>query len=239
MNSISIQDDICIITLDDKPHNYLSEPEFIDPKELKNTISTNDAKAIVITGAGRHFSAGANLNNLKEMALNGSLLNEIEKGKDLLSTLKKFYLPIIACIEGTCFGGGLEIALQADIKIASKKAMFAFPETNLDLIPGLGGTVSLAGITGKSKALELVLKGDIINAHTAKDLKLIDYINEPKTTLNTGLTIAKNITQQRPLEIIQAVVESVRNAEKLTYEKALERETELFCMLAKKAMNKE
>ena len=195
MNRISIQDNICIITLDSKPHNYLSQPEFIDTRELKETINNNNCKAIIITGAGRHFSAGANLDNLKKMTHDGSLVSEIEKGKDLLLALKESYLPIIACIEGVCFGGGLEIALQADIKIASKKALFAFPEANLDLIPGLAGIVTLTGITGKSTALEIVLKGDTIDAQTAKELKIIDYLNEPKTTLETGLAMAKNIIQ--------------------------------------------
>ncbi len=239
MNSITIQNNICIITLNNKPHNYLEQPEFINTSVLKNTINSNNCKAIVITGAGRHFSAGANLNNLKEMVANNILFDEIEKGKALLKVLKKFLLPIIVCIEGTCFGGGLEIALHADIKIASHKALFAFPETNLDLIPGLGGIVNLVGITGKSKALELVLKGDIIDAQTAKDLSIIDYLDDAKKTLETGLNLAEKLTQQRPTQIIKAVIELVRNAETLPYDQALNRETELFCQLANKAMRDE
>ncbi len=238
MNSIDIQENICVITLNNKPHNYLTNPEFIQTKELCSAINENNCKAIVISGVGRHFSAGADINHLKEMTINGSLKTEIEKGKELLATLKSFKLPIIACIEGTCFGGGFEIVLQADIKIASSKALFAFPETNMDIIPGLGGIVSLTCITGKSKALEIVLNGDIIDAQTAKDLKIIDYINEPKTTLTAGLDLAGSITHQRPVEVIKAVIESLRNAENLEYSKAIERETELFCMLAKKALEK-
>ncbi len=239
MNSINVQEDICIITLDNKAQNYLSNPEFVQTQELNRIIDDNNCKAILISGAGRHFSAGADISRLKEMTRLDSLKTEIEKGKKLFATLKSFNLPIIACIEGACFGGGLEIALHADIKIASHKALFAFPETNLDIIPGLGGIVKLTNITGKSKAIEIVLKGDVIDAQTAHELKVVDYLYEPKTTFTTGFNLAKSITNQRPLEVIKAVVELVRNAESLEYSKALERETELFCMLAKNAMEKE
>ncbi|MFC1733224.1 enoyl-CoA hydratase/isomerase family protein [candidate division KSB1 bacterium] len=238
MNRIDIQEEICVITLSNKPHNYLTNPEFIQTHELRQTINENKCKAIVISGAGRHFSAGADINHLKEMAFNASLKNEIEKGKKLLATLKSFHLPILVSVEGICFGGGLEIVLQADIKIASNKALFAFPETNYDIIPGLGGIVKLTHITGKSKALEIVLEGNIIDAQTAKDLKIIDYLNEPKTTFTAGINLAKSMVLQRPVEIIKAVVESVRNAENLEYSQALDRETELFCMLAKEAIKK-
>lgn len=236
MNKISFQDHICIITLDNKPQNYLDRPEFVDTQKLTELVLNKGCKAILITGGGRHFSAGANLEKLWEMAQNDTLKEEIILGKKLLSTLKKFKLPIIACIEGICFGGGLEIALSADIKIAGTKALFAFPESNMGIIPGLGGTRVLSRITGVAKALELVLSGNIIDAETAKDLKIVDYLIDSKTTLMRGLEIAKSITEDRGIEIINAVVEVIRSAEKLPHEMAMERETELFCKLAKKAV---
>lgn len=235
MNSIRVENNICIITLDNKPHNYLESPEFVNSEELKQIIEEYGCKAIVVSGAGRHFSAGANRDNLFQMAANGSLKAEIAKGKKLLQLLMDFKLPIVACIEGSCFGGGLEIALNADIKIASEKAIFAFPEANLNVIPGLNGIHMATKITGKANVLEMVLKGDIVNTELALKLGLIDKAVEAKTTLQKGLELADSLTADRSIEIIQAVVECVRNAETLPYEQAIERETELFCELASKA----
>lgn len=236
MNEISSQDHICFIWLDNKPHNYLDKPEFVNTKTLNDVVTKNRCKAIIITGRNRHFSAGANLDNLRLMAKNGSLKEEINKGKKLLSLLRSFNLPIIACIEGACFGAGLEIVLNADVKIAGKKALFSFPESNLNLIPGLGGTLNLSKLTGKTKALEIILTGNIIDAETAYDLKVVDYLVEAKTSLKKGLSLAKTLTENKEIDIIKAVIEAVRNASELPYEQALERETELFCMLARNAM---
>lgn len=237
MNNISLQNHICIITLDNKPQNYLDRPEFVDTQKLSNLVLNNNCKAIVISGKGRHFSAGADLEKLRKMVQNNTLKKEIILGKKLLSTLRSFKIPIIACIEGACFGGGLEIALHADIKIASTKALFAFPESNTGLIPGLGGAWELSKIAGTSKALELILSGNIIDAETAQDLKIIDYLIDSKTTLSRGLEIAKSITEDREIEIINAVVELIRTAAESTYEEAMKKETELFCKLAKNAVN--
>jgi enoyl-CoA hydratase/carnithine racemase len=236
MNEISSKDHICFVWLDNKPSNYLDKPEFVNTETLNNIVVMNQCKAIVIAGRNRHFSAGANLDNLKLLAKNGSLKEEISKGKKLLALLRSFNLPIIACIEGVCFGGGLEIVLNADVKIAGKKALFAFPESNLNLIPGLGGTLNLSKITGKAKALEIILAGNIIDAETAFELKIIDHLVEARSGLEKGLSLAKSLTENKDIEIIKAVVEAVRNASELPYEQALERETELFCMLAKNAM---
>ncbi len=236
MNEIRSKDHICFVCLDNKPNNYLDKPEFVDTETLNDIVTKDKCKAIIITGRNRHFSAGANLDNLQLLAKNGSLKEEINKGKKLLSVLRSFNLPIIACIEGACFGGGFEIALNADVKIAGKKAMFAFPESNLNLIPGLGGTLNLSKITGKTKALEIVLAGNIIDAETAFDLKIVDYLVENKSSLEEGLSLAKTLTGNKEIDIIKAVTEAVRNASELPYEQALERETELFCMLAGNAM---
>lgn len=235
MNSIRVENSICIITLDNKPHNYLESPEFVDAAELKQIIGEQKCLAIIVTGAGRHFSAGADRNNLFKMAKNGSLKMEIEKGKNLFQLLFDFKLPIIACVEGTCFGGGLEIALNADIKIASEKSLFAFPEVNLGVIPGLGGINQTTRIVGKAKAIENVLRGDILNVESAQKLGLIDHIVEAKTSFEQGVKLAKSMTEDRSVEIIQAVIECVRNAESLPYKQAIDRETELFCELARKA----
>ncbi len=235
MNEIIVQNDICIIKLDNKPENYLKKPEFISKEKLERTIGENKSKAIIITGTGRHFSAGADVNNIKTFLKKGTLRKEMEKGKELLSSLTAFNIPVIACVEGVCFGGGLEIVLHADIKIVSEKSLFAFPESNLNLIPGLGGSVKLSQITGKAKAAEFILSGNMINAQEAKELAIADYVVKAKNTLYEGLKLAKMLTEGKKREVIEAVVELIRKSGDTDYDALIKRETELFCKLAAKA----
>lgn len=233
MNRIEIiEENICHVIIDNKPQNYLIKPEFISTQELKEKIQLHNCKAIIVSGAGRHFSAGADISTISKMQENNSLMEEMNAGKRLLDFMKSFNIPMVACIEGVCFGGGLELALAADMRIASEKSLFAFPETQINLIPGLSGTVKLPGVTGKAKALELILKGEIINSETALELGIIDEIQESKACLTKGIHFIKEITHNRSLKIINAVVEAIRNAERLPYEQAITRETELFCLLA-------
>ena len=238
MNRIEVLGEICQIILDNGAQNYLTSPEFISPFDLSDTINNKKCKAILVRGTGRHFSAGADQESLNKMAKENNLEAEISKGKSLFQLIRSFNLPIIACIEGVCFGGGLEIALLADIKFASRKAMFAFPESNLGLMPGLGGIFETTRITGKANTLDLVLRGDLISAEAALDLKLVDYLVDAKTTFENGITLAKKLIQSRDIEVIKAVVEAVRNSAILEYDRAMERETELFCNLANLAVNR-
>jgi enoyl-CoA hydratase/carnithine racemase len=238
MNRIEVVGEICQINLDNEAQNYLTSPEFISPSELSEIINNRKCKAILVKGTGRHFSAGADKENLFKMAMENILDAEISKGHSLFQLIRSFYLPIIACIEGACFGGGLEIALLADVKFASKKAMFAFPESNIGLMPGLGGIFETARITGKANTLDVVLRGDVVSADEALDLNLIDYLVDERTTYEHGIRMAKRLVQSRDMEVIKAVVESVRNSSSLEYEEAMERETELFCKLARLAVNK-
>lgn len=239
MNTIEIQEEVCILTLNNKPNNYLERPEFVSIDELRKFMVTHECKAIIIRGAGRHFSAGADVQKLHAMVRNDSIFGEMEKGKELISEMLLFQVPIISAIEGACFGGGLELVLASDIRIASIKSLFAFPEVNLDLIPGLGGSIHLPQQIGKAKAMEIILKGDIVDSQTALDLGIIDFVEDAKTTFDHAMKMVSTMVKSRPLEVINAVVESVRNAETKPYSEALARETELFCLLAKKIVENE
>ncbi len=234
MNKINVDNSICYITIDNKPENYLTKPEFIDKDELKKVIENNSCKAILIQGSRRHFSAGADITTIYEMLNNGDLHDELNSGKKLLSELQSYKIPILAAVEGICFGGGLEIVINADIRVASKNSLFAFPETDADLMPGLTGTQVFTKLVGRAKAMEVILSGEIINAHSAKELSIIDYVSEPKKSTEHGENILNKMINNRPLHVINAVIESIRNAETLPLQKAMEEETRLFCELVQK-----
>jgi len=239
MSVIEFSDSIAVITLDNPPQNYLKRPEFISLEVLKLALAGEECKAVIIKGTGRHFSAGADTEELRKLLKSGTIEQELRKGKELLKFLRALKIPLIAAIEGVCFGGGLEIALNCDIRLASEKSLFAFPEANLNLLPGMGGSRMLPAKIGKAKTLELLLSADVFDAQTAFELQLLDQLCSPKTSFSQAMQLARKMTNERPLYLINAIVEAVRNAQELSYDEAMERETRLFAQLARKAVRNE
>ena len=225
--------DIGIISLSNGKENYLIEPEFLDLNDLKNWTNDNQLKGIIIKGTGRNFSAGASLNDLIEMAKDKQILKEkIDAGKNILNFIENITIPVIAAINGVCFGGGLEIALACHMRIASPNALFAFPESNLGLIPGLGGIYRIIQLVGQKNIFDLILTGDMINTEKAKELGLIDNISENKDCFGFALEKINALTHDRSTELIHYAMEAIHNAKKMNRVDALKIETELFCKLA-------
>ena len=214
------------------PQNYLTDPEFIKLETLQENLS-DGIKGLIITGTGRHFSAGADPESIfKQIENKEEFKHSLIKGNKLLNFIENLEIPTIAAISGVCFGGGLEIALSCHIRVCSEKSLFAFPEVNQNLIPGMGGIRKLEKLAGKAKALELVVSGDIINANKAYELKLVDYITGKKKALEFSLELLKNITKDRPLKIINTIMRSINNSSRMEIDEAIEKDAEMFCELA-------
>lgn len=168
---IEIIDKIGIITIDYPPANVLG---YQTMKELGEAIGfllkASEVKVFVITGKGRFFVAGADINELQELTpettaeFNGLTTH-------VLSTLTHSPRPVICAINGMTFGGGLELALACDIRIAVEVAKFGFPEINLGLIPGAGGTQRLPRIVGIGRARNLFSLGERL--HLPRPLSLV------------------------------------------------------------------
>jgi len=226
------QGEIGFLSISNGRENYLNTPDFVDINDLKKWTSEEGLKGIIITGLGRNFSAGANLDQLHELAADEKLLHEkMNRGKEILDFIEDLDIPVIASINGICFGGGLEIALACHLRVASPKALFAFPETNHGLIPGLGGTHRLTQLMGK-KAFELILNGTMQDAQLAKDTGLIDYLSDDKNSLEYSTEFLKSMIEDRPVEVIKSVMQAIKNSTKMSKDEALKAETELFCKLA-------
>ncbi len=229
--------DVGLLQINNPPQNYLEQPDFVEFHELKEFVGTG-IKTLVISGNGRHFSAGADLVSIKEQIKDINIFREqMEKGNRLLNYLDELEIPVIAAISGVCFGAGLEIALACDIRICEENALFAFPEINHDLFPGLGGTRRLAKLTDKSSALELVLNGDMINAKKALELRIVDEVVEKKQALNYSMGLAKKLTNNRSLDVINAVMQSLNNTEKMDIEEVIKKDALLFSKLALKSLS--
>ncbi|MDY6800353.1 MAG: enoyl-CoA hydratase/isomerase family protein [Bacteroidota bacterium] len=223
---------IGIFSLSNGNENYLENPDFIQIEKFKEWIDESGLKGIIIRGVGRNFSAGANLQKLNEQAKNYQLLSErINQGKVLLNEIENLEIPVIASIDGICFGGGLEIALACHMRIASKRALFAFPEINHGLIPGLGGTFRSVKLL-KHKAFEIILNGDMMNAEKALEIGLIDDITNDKDVFLFAMKKMQSMTEKRSPELIRYAMQALKNASNLSKEDALQKETEIFCKLA-------
>ncbi|MCF8033023.1 MAG: enoyl-CoA hydratase/isomerase family protein [Desulfarculaceae bacterium] len=173
----------------------------------------------VITGAGeKAFSAGADVN---------TWLPFVKQCRDkpwLLPTTPmrgmELDKPLIAALNGITVGGGLEMALACDLRIASEKARFCFPETKLGILPRLGGTVRLPRLVGSAAAAEMILTGKMIDAQQALAMGLVNRVLPPEEVLPAALEMAGQISRCAPLAV-QAVKRCMRRTEGMSMEEAL------------------
>jgi enoyl-CoA hydratase/carnithine racemase len=237
--SFKIEHNLGIIRIDNPPANYLIKPEFIPAAVLRNWIEKNSLKGILVCGSGKHFSGGAELDRLFAMSNDeGIMESEINKGKALLHYVGNLNIPVVAAIQGICFGGGLEIALACHIRICSNNALFAFPETNQGIMPGLGGINTLREQIFFPEALKFILSGDMINAEEAKLMKLVDYIVPADDLIPHSMALLKKMTEDRKLKVINYVMKALHNAKTMGLEDAIKEETRMFCELAKEEMKR-
>lgn len=223
-----------IITLSNPPGNELLQPDFISVAQLTEWAQIPWVNGLIITGAGRNFSSGARLDDVFSMASDKEfLIQKMDAGKEVLNALENLDIPVIALINGICFGGGLEIALACHIRVCSENALFAFPEINHQLMPGLGGSIRLRDIIGESQALGVLLSGDTLNAEEALQMKLVDHCRPKSEVLAFATGLMAKMVEEKPKKVVQSVVRSWHNSRNLSYSEALKEETRLFYELAK------
>ncbi|HTX88293.1 MAG TPA: enoyl-CoA hydratase/isomerase family protein [Bacteroidales bacterium] len=230
-----VRDSVGILSLAHPPENFLTEPEFVPLEKLQEWVEAGEVRALVITGTGRHFSAGADREEVFRIAEKGEeLFKKLMRGKALLDYIENLPIPCFAMIRGVCFGGGLEIALACHIRYCSENALFAFPETNHGLMPGLGGTIRLPGKINFLESLDMILGGDMISADLAREIGLVDEIF-PESDLNENtFHLIRKMIENRSAEVIRSVMQALHNARKLPVAEAMKEESRMFCDLARK-----
>jgi enoyl-CoA hydratase len=183
---------------------------------------------VIFTGAGdKAFVAGA---DIAEFAGRTALTQrEVMLGRSLFTAIDSFPKPVIAMINGYCLGGGNELALACDLRIASETASFGQPEINLGIIPGGGGTQRLTRLVGEGKAMELILTGEIIDAQTALRLGLVNLVVPAVDLLGKTLEIANRIAEKSPVALSMAK-EAVKLASRSSLDEGLRREVDLFAL---------
>lgn len=195
---------------------------------LDELAADDSVRVLVITGAGeKSFIAGADIN---EFAGRTALAQrEVMAARTIFSAVADFPKPVIAMINGFCLGGGCELSLGCDIRIASEKAKFGQPEINLGIIPGGGGTQRLARLVGEGKAMEMILTGDLIPAQQAKEIGLVNDVVAPEELESRVMALANKIAEKSPVAA-RLGKKSVRNAARMGLREGLESEIELFAL---------
>lgn len=224
-----------VLTIENPPENYIAEPEFLPLSCLSDWTSDTELKGILIQGEGRHFSAGGDLNHLLRISSSvQDIVQRMNAGKETLKYLRSLHLPLVAAIKGVCFGGGLEIALACHIRFCSDNALFAFPETGNNVIPGYGGGYFSSRAVGMQKAISLILSGEVITSVEALRIGLVDRIFSKEEVFARAMTLLHRMTHDRPRDVIMSVLETMENYDQLPFDEASRRETELFAKLAYK-----
>jgi len=196
---------------------------------LLDQLRDDDSIGVVVfTGAGdKAFVAGADIG---EFAGRTAITQrDVMTSRSLFTAIDTFPKPVIAMINGYCLGGGCELALACDIRIASQNASFGQPEINLGIIPGGGGTQRLTRLVGEGKAMELVLTGEIIDANTAFAIGLVNHVVPADQLQTKTLEIATRIAEKSPIAL-QLAKEAVKLASKSNLDEGLRREVDLFAL---------
>lgn len=158
---------------------------------------------VILTGDGRSFVAGADIGEMKEFsAIDGKRFGV--HGGQVFLRLENLSKPVIAAINGFALGGGCELAMACDIRLASEKAKFGQPEVGLGITPGFGGTQRLPRIVGVSKAMELILTGKVIGAAEAKTIGLVSEVYPPEDLMDKAMELAEMICANAQIAVCEA-----------------------------------
>jgi enoyl-CoA hydratase len=222
---------VATLTVEHPPANALSNAVLAEIEEaLQQAEADKDVRAVVFTGAGdKFFIAGADITEFLKIPQE-KYAERTAKGQHVTLQMETMAKPIIMAINGYCLGGGCEIAMAGDIRLAADTAVLGQPEIKLGIIPGFGGTQRLVRLIGKSRAMELLFTGDNIDAQTALELGLVSHV-VPKAELMTAAgKLAAKLAEQAPLAIA-AIKRAVHTGSDRPMEDALEAERKEFAAI--------
>lgn len=210
--------------------NALNAEVFQDLGTIAEACEGDDeVKVLVLTGSDKLFAAGADIDGMAK----GSIKDAFEmtdKGIPVTERLADLAKPTIAAISGYALGGGLEAALCCDFRFGDETAMVGLPEINLGIIPGGGGTQRLPRLINPSKALELIMTGEIINAQKALDLGILNHLT-PAGELDAAVAAFAKKLMAKPAMGIRAAKAAVRKGLNTSLKDGISIEQDLFCML--------
>lgn len=232
MEFISTEQDgsVAVVTIDHPPVNALSAGLLAELEQELDRLDADPAtRAVVLRGAGeKAFVAGADISEFPSLREAGSENGGSARGiQKLGARMDAADTPFVAAIHGWCLGGGLELAMACDVRIASEDARLGQPEIKLGLIPGGGGTQRLPRLVGIGRALVLNIGGEPIDARTAYDWGLVEKVVPREEMLDAALEIARTFAARSP-HAVAVLRELARTTRDLPLEEGLRREAEAF-----------
>jgi enoyl-CoA hydratase len=197
-------DNIAVLTLNRASQlNLMTRQTLLEIKEAFYQFFNSTAKAVIITGSGKAFCAGADISEMFKLNYKDAIVYSKE-GHQILAFIENFSKPVIAALNGFVFGGGCELALACDVRIASKNVKIGQPEIKLGIICGWGATQRLPRIIGKSKALKLIFSGEIYNAKESQKIGLVDKVVDHQLLMEEAIKLAKDFAIKPPLALAEA-----------------------------------
>jgi E-phenylitaconyl-CoA hydratase len=228
-----LQDGVAVVTLNRPEAMNSIDPETrAELRAIWQRIAADDAvRCVVLTGAGdKAFCTGSDLKKTMPPPESVAQLAFSAAGPGNMTTGMDFDTPIVCAVNGYAMGGGMELALACDIRLASDNAQFALSEVRIGSIPGAGGTQRLPRQIGQSDAMLMLLTGDRFDAHAAREMGLVSRVLPPAELLPQAMAIARRIAQNAPLSV-RAVKRLVRQGQDMPLDKAIQTEGYVFGLL--------
>lgn len=225
---ISTENQICTLKISNPSQlNALNSSLLKELDEAVGEIETNqDIRVLIITGEGRSFVAGADISEMAD--LDSIAAGEFAfSGASVFRKIELLPIPVIAAINGFALGGGCELALACDIRIASENAKLGQPEVSLGITPGFSGTVRLSRIVGVAKAKELIYTGKVIDASEAFSIGLLNKVYTAETLMDEVNKMAEKIAGNAPIAVRNAK-RSINDSVDLSSDEAIKNEMRLF-----------
>ena len=221
---------VAVITINrPEKRNALNIQTRTEGAAVLDELRTDDSvRVVIITGAGdKAFIAGADIGEFADRTT--LTQREVMLERSLFNAIDSFPKPVIAMVNGYCLGGGCELALACDLRVASERASFGQPEINLGIIPGGGGTQRLTRLVGEGKAMEMILTGEIIDAHSAFSIGLVNQVVPPDQLETKTMEIANRIAEKSPIAL-RLAKEAIKLASRSNLDEGLRREVDLFAL---------
>lgn len=210
--------------------NSLSSAVMEQLEEVVGRIERdNDVAAVIVTGSGRAFVAGADIEEISTLDPESGTAFA-RRGQQVFTHIEQLEKPVVAAVNGFALGGGCELAMACHLRIASTKAKFGQPEVKLGIVPGFGGTQRLPRLVGRGIANQLLLTGTIISAEEALRIGLVNEVVAPEDLLARAKALLEAILANGP-RAIRACLVAVRDGLELGQEAGIELEAKLFSAL--------
>ena len=236
---VAIAERIATVTLNNPPSNLLSTVALKELDQVFSQLEADDAaRVIILTAQGRFFCPGADIKELAQLLTPHQGAELSARGQALLNRIERFDKPVIAALNGTCLGGGLEMAMACHMRVAAAGITLGLPEIKIGLIPGFGGTQRLPRIIGPSKAAEMILTGETLTSEEALTLGLVNRVVPAGDLLPQARVLAGMITS-KSRQAIQSALRAIRTGLDSPLAEGLARETELFGELCETPDKKE